>query len=182
MNTGIISARYAKALLAYAMEQGAEDAVYDSMKSLVCTLHEVKEFPVILRNPGLRPSERVDLICSVMEPLSVIRRFVRLVVKMERVEMLIFIAYEYISLYRERKGVYAVRLITASPLDDSARSTVERLLEQKEAKRIEVEYVVDESIIGGFRMEASSRRVDASVEGQLRRIRKEILKTNRKLV
>ena len=95
MNTGIISARYARALLAYAMEQGAEDAVYDSMKSLVRTLHEVKEFPVILRNPGLRPSERVDLICSVMEPLSVIRRFVRLVVKMERVEMLIFIAYEY---------------------------------------------------------------------------------------
>jgi F0F1-type ATP synthase delta subunit len=48
--------------------------------------------------------------------------------------------------------------------------------------RAEVEYIVDESIMGGFRMEVASRRIDASVEGQLRRIRKELVKQNRKLV
>ena len=182
MDTGIVSARYARALLAYATELGAEDAVYDSMKVLVRTLHEVKEFPVILRNPGLRPAERVRLICSVMEPLPLLRRFAQLVVKMEREELLVFIAFEYISLYREKKRVYAVRFVTASPLDEDARNTVQKLLEQKEKMRVEVEYAVDESIIGGFRMETLSTRVDASVEGQLRRIRKEILKQNRKLV
>ena len=38
MNTGVISMRYAKALLAYAKEQGVEDAIYSNMLQLMLTL------------------------------------------------------------------------------------------------------------------------------------------------
>lgn len=182
MNTGVISARYAKALLAYAMEQGAEDAVYDSMRELVRTLQEVKEFRTVLRSPQLGPSRRVELICSAMSSSPVIQRFVSLVVKEEREDMLIFIAYEYISLYRKAKGIDAVKFVTAKPLDEPTKSRITGLIEGSGNMRAEVEYVVDESIMGGFRMEIASRRIDASVEGQLRRIRKELVKQNRKLV
>ena len=96
--------------------------------------------------------------------------------------MLIFIAYEYMALYREAKGISAVRFVTAKPLDEESKSRLERLIEESEGVKVEMEYVVDDSIIGGFRMEVASRRIDASVEGQLRRIRKSIVKQNRKLV
>lgn len=182
MNTGVISARYAKALLAYAMEHGAEDAVYGSMKELVRTLQQVREFHVLLRNPLLKPARRVELICSAMGSSSLLERFVSLVVKEEREDMLIFIAYEYMALYREAKGISAVRFVTAKPLDEESKSRLERLIEESEGVKVEMEYVVDDSIIGGFRMEVASRRIDASVEGQLRRIRKSIVKQNRKLV
>ena len=43
MNTGVVSMRYAKALLAYAKEQGAEDAIYRNMLQLMATLQQVKE-------------------------------------------------------------------------------------------------------------------------------------------
>lgn len=182
MNTGVISARYAKALLAYATEQGAEDAVYDSMHELVRTLQGVRDFHLLLRNPQLKPLQRVELICSAMAPLPVLHRFASLIVKEEREDMLIFIAYEYMALYREAKGICALKFVTARPLDDESKSGIAKLIEEKERMRAEIEYVVDESIIGGFRMEVDSRRIDASVEGQLRRIRKSIVKQNRKLV
>ena len=182
MNTGVISARYAKALLAYAMEYGAEDAVYGSMKELVRTLQQVREFHVLLRNPLLKPARRVELICSAMGSSSLLERFVSLVVKEEREDMLIFIAYEYMAIYRKAKGISAVRFVTAKPLDEESKSRLERLIEESEGVKVEMEYVVDDSIIGGFRMEVASRRIDASVEGQLRRIRKSIVKQNRKLV
>ena len=182
MNTGMLSARYAKALFAYATELGVEDAVYDSMKALVRSRLEMKNLLILLRDPALKPQERVEHICSMLDASPVIRRFVQLVVEEEREGLLIFIAHSYIALYREKKEVYAVRFITATPLDDSAKRAIENILESKENKRVEVEYAVDGSIIGGFMMETLSRRVDASVEGQLRRIRKDIIKQNRKLV
>ena len=47
---------------------------------------------------------------------------------------------------------------------------------------VEIESIVDESLIGGFIMEVDSLRLDASVQGQLREIRKQLVKPNRKLV
>ena len=38
MNTGVVSMRYAKALLFYAKEQGVEDAIYGNMLQLLHTL------------------------------------------------------------------------------------------------------------------------------------------------
>jgi F0F1-type ATP synthase delta subunit len=38
MNTGVVSMRYAKALFAYAKEQGVEDAIYRNMLQLMATL------------------------------------------------------------------------------------------------------------------------------------------------
>ena len=42
MNIGTISMRYARALLAFATEQGVEDAIYKNMSQLVYTLDNVK--------------------------------------------------------------------------------------------------------------------------------------------
>ena len=47
---------------------------------------------------------------------------------------------------------------------------------------VELEAVVDPSIIGGFVCEADSRRLDASVSSRLREARKLLVEQNRKLV
>ena len=182
MNVGVISVRYAKALLAYSIQQGVEDAVYDGMKQLVHTLQDVKELPIVLRNPHLKSAERVKLLCSVMPQLPIMERFAALIVKEEREDILVFIAYEYMNLYREAKGICAVRFITAAPVAPDFKAGLEQIVGNENKMKVEVEYIVDESIIGGFRMEVASRRIDASVEGQLRRIRKQLVKQNRKLV
>ena len=182
MNTGVISVRYAKALLAYATEQGVEDAVYDSMKQLVEVIREVKEFAVLLRNPRLEPLRRVEIICSVMPSSHVVRRFVELVVKAEREDMLVFMAHEYMTLYRKKKGICAVKFTTAVPMDEITETGIRNMLEGVESCKVEIEYRDDVSLIGGFRMEMDSRRIDASIQGQLGRIRKKIVKQNRKLV
>ena len=135
-----------------------------------------------VRNPHLKPAERVKLLCSVMPQLPIMERFAALIVKEEREDILVFIAYEYMNLYREAKGICAVRFITAAPVAPDFKAGLEQIVGNENKMKVEVEYIVDESIIGGFRMEVASRRIDASVEGQLRRIRKQLVKPYRKLV
>ena len=50
MNTGVVSRRFAKALLAYAKGEGLEDKVYKEVKTLAAHFAEV---------PGLRRAARV---------------------------------------------------------------------------------------------------------------------------
>ena len=182
MNTGVISTRYAAALLEYAQEQSAEDAVYENMRQLIATLDSVKDFMPVLCNPTLGSEERVGLICSAVAPSEVFRRFAQLVVKEEREELLLFIAHAYLSLYRKSKNIRAVKITTAVPVGDGLEEGVRRLLAGEENAGVEIESIVDESLIGGFIMEVDSSRLDASVQGQLREIRKQLVKPYRKLV
>lgn len=182
MNTGVISTRYAAALLEYAREQGAEDAVYENMRQLIATLGSVKDFMPVLCNPTLASEERVGLICSAVAPSAVFHRFAQLVVKEEREDMLLFIAHAYLSLYRKAKNIRAVKLTAAVPVDEELEEGVRRMLAGENNAGVEIESIVDESLIGGFIMEVDSLRLDASVQGQLREIRKQLVKPNRKLV
>ena len=182
MNLGTISMRYARALLLFATEQGVEDAIYKNMSQLVYTLDNVKELPVLLRAPVLTPDDRVKIICSAVDGNGTFELFARLVVKEEREELLLFIAHCYMTLYRKAKGVLAVSFTTAKPITDVFFAKVEKLIEQSSGAKVELNNVVDPSIVDGFIYEANSVRVDASVRGVLNGVRKKLVEPNRKLV
>ena len=85
--------RYAKALFAYAKQQGAEDAIYRNMLQLMVTLQQVKDLGNMLAAPTLSKEERVRLLCSAVDSSAVYEDFMRLVVDEEREPLLIFIAH-----------------------------------------------------------------------------------------
>lgn len=182
MNTGVISMRYAKALLAYAKECGEEDELYSSIKVLLHNVDSLRDLPVLLRAPLLSGSERVAMICKVLGESPVVENFASLVVKEQREELILPIAYCYARLYCKDKSLLPVKFTTAQPLDDKLKNWIENRIAKMLNKKVELHSVVDDSIIGGYIYEADSKRLDASVGGQLREIRKIFVKQNKKLV
>lgn len=173
--------RYAKALLAYAKEQGVEDAIYSNMLQLIVTLQRVKELGAMLVAPSLSKEERVKLLCSAVESSSVYEDFIRLVVNEEREPLLIFIAHCYVSLYRDAKNIVPVTLTTAQQVDEELCERITSEIVVAGAV-VELQHIVDDGIIGGFICETETHRLDASIRGQLREIEKEFVKQNRKLL
>ena len=181
MNTGVVSMRYAKALFAYAKQQGAEDAIYRNMLQLMVTLQQVKELGNMLAAPTLSKEERARLLCSAVDSSPVYENFVRLVIDEEREPLLIFIAHCYVSLYRKEKNIVAVRFTTAEPASQALRDKVAAAF-VADGATVELQNVVDEGIVGGFIYETETHRLDASIRRQLRDIETEFVKQNRKLV
>jgi F-type H+-transporting ATPase subunit delta len=173
--------RYAKALFAYAKEQGAEDAIYQNMLQLMATLLQVKTLPAMLAAPTLSKEERVKLLCSAVDSSPVYENFVRLVVAEEREPLLLFISHCYVSLYRTAKNIVAVRITTAEPLGEEFCDRVGAAF-APEGATVELQNVVDEEGVGGFIYETETHRLDASIRRQLRDIETEFVKQNRKLV
>lgn len=183
MNIGVISSRYAQSLLVYAKEQHAEHEIYENMFQLLSTMSQLKEFVVVLQNPMLTRQDKVRLVCeAVQNPSPVFERFVGLVVRQEREEFLNYIAHSYISLYRKDRDIVAVKVTTAVPLPENLKERISLLVKKQGHASVELENIVDSSIIGGFVMEANSVRLDASVSGALSKVEKGIVDNGRRLV
>lgn len=182
MSAGRISMRYAKALYRYACEQGVEEAIYNCMKKLRDFLRKAKEIEPILKNPSLGVDVKVEAVCGCVSQLQEFRNFVTLVVKAQREDLLLNIAYSFVSLYRKNKGILNIKITTAVPMSADTRNDIASFVSQHKNAGVEIVNIVEPSIIGGFISQADYKRIDASVRGQLDTIRKTLVKETRKLV
>ncbi len=158
MNTGIISNRYAKALLMYTEQTGGGERV--------CA--QVRE---ILASPDSVPER--------LEPE--LERFVALLVKHSRLDDVRFILRSFVSMYYRSKGIGLATLTTSVPapgLEEKLRP----LLESRLGCKVIFETSVDPSLIGGFVVEVDDYLLDASVRSQIEAVRRRFVKQNNRLV
>lgn len=185
MNIGVISVRYARALLAFAKSRGTEDRVYDETKRLVHTsLNVVPQLRHTIENPVLSIATKHKLLCDavgVEEVSEELKRFFRLVLEEKREKFLQFMIWSYIDLYREDKHILVGKLTTAVESPKLVKK-LEELASARTNGTVELETKVDPSIIGGYIIELAGFRLDASVQNQLKRIRRQFIARNRRIV
>ena len=186
MEVGIISMRYAKALIEYAREKGAEDRLYREFVTLSYCFVKQPALRDALDNPILPVKEKLSLICTAADGNEASSeefvRFIRLVLDHRREAYLQFMALMYLDLYRKLKHMGVGRLITAVPV---SKATEERIRTSAGAilhAQMELETVVDPSIEGGFIFDINDYRLDASIATQLKRVKQQFIEKNRRIV
>ena len=139
---------------------------------------EVPELRITIDNPILSKSKKQILLetaCGdVVNPLT--RRFIALVLREDRENVLQFIAASYITLYRKDKNITLGKLVTATAVDSVTEQKMKQMVESKTHGTVEFNTEVEPDIIGGFILEYDTYRLDASVKTKLRRILTEFKK------
>lgn len=187
MSDGTISVRYAKALIKFAMEQKSTDRVYAEMKSLRDVLKRVPELRSAICDPTLAEGVKLSLIItSIANGDSILsestERFLKLVLKHGREEVLFLMAVSYISMYREQNEILFTRLITATPINMLTVNRFEDIVHGLFKGTIEWEQTVDPEIEGGFILQINDRRLDASIAAQIRKVKKELIDKNNRII
>jgi len=172
MDIGVISVRYARALLKSATEQKIEDKVYQDMQTLSRCYLEVPELRFTIDNPMLLKTSKEQLLTTAMgdNPSELSKKFLSLVLKEDRESILHFMASSYITLYRQQKNVIRGRLITATAVDSGTEQKMRRMVESKTNGTVEFESEVNPELIGGFVLEYDTYRLDCSVKSRLNSI------------
>lgn len=176
MDIGVISVRYARALLKAATEAGLEDKVYVDMQTLAKSYIDVPALRQTIDNPMLSKDTKRKLLLTAcggskkkgkgLTELSI--TFVDLVLREDRESMVQFMANSYVTLYRKQKNIIRGKLTTAVAVSDATELKMRQMVEAKTKGSVEFEAVVDPAIIGGFILEYDTYRLDASVQSQLR--------------
>ncbi|MBR4897442.1 MAG: F0F1 ATP synthase subunit delta [Prevotella sp.] len=173
MDIGVISVRYARALLKSATDAKVEDVVYQEMQLLAKSYVEVTQLRQTIDNPMLSKDKKELLLVTAVggdnaSPLS--KAFIALVLKEDRENMVQFMANSYVTLYRKQKNVIRGKLTTAVAVAPETEQKMRHMVESKTQGTVEFETEVNPDIIGGFVLEYDTFRMDASVKSKLNSI------------
>lgn len=178
MDLGIISMRYAKALLRYAQENRQEEQVYTEMQTLVRTFQLCPALQNALLNPVMSSDEKVRLLtlasCGKGEASPTLVRFLRMVVKKERADVMLFMAHSYCTLYQKVKHLVKARLVVPTQVDDTVIARIRQIVEAKLHGDIQFEVEVQPEIEGGFILEYGTYQLDASLRSQMARLKRRL--------
>jgi len=180
MDIGIVSSRYAKALYRFAKENKEEERVYVEMQQLGVCFREVGALSASLSNPVLADERKYNLLLAAASTdneatvSGSIARFFRLVIAQKRADLMHFIAGSYISLYEKVGHLVKGSFVVARPVSETVVERVKALVAARTASRVDFEVSVDPAIGGGFILQYGDNRMDASIHGQLERLRREL--------
>ncbi|MBQ9229631.1 MAG: F0F1 ATP synthase subunit delta [Prevotella sp.] len=172
MDIGVISVRYARALLKSATEQKLDDKVYQEMMTLAKSYLEVPLLRQTIDNPMLSKDKKEKLLLTAVgeRPSALVNSFIRLVLKEDRENVIQFMANSYVTLYRKQKNVIRGKLTTAARVSAQTEQKMRQMVESKTNGTVEFETEVNPDIIGGFILEYDTYRMDASVKTKLNNI------------
>ena len=172
MDLGVIAMRYARALLKSATEQKVETEVYKEMQTLAQSYLQVPQLRFTIDNPMLTKDKKLTLIDTAVggNPSELIRRFVSLVFKEGRENILQLMATSYITLYRQQNNITRGKLTTAVAVAPETEGKMKQMVESKTHGTVEFNVDTDPDIIGGFILEYDTYRMDASVKTKLNSI------------
>jgi F-type H+-transporting ATPase subunit delta len=178
MNNSKISVRYAKALFLSAKEAKLLERVVEDVK-LLSISYQVKGFKDFLESPIIKTSEKKKVVNEVFAKsiTSLSNDFINLVISNKRENYLEAINRNFIALYRKEKGIKGANLRVPDKASNDHINRFIAILEEFFHAKIELEEVVDESLIGGFIIQVDDKQLDASVKTSLGKIKKKLLET-----
>ncbi len=172
MDLGLISVRYARALLKAGIEEKLDGNVYQEMLTLSDSYINVPELKFTIDNPMLSKADKEQLFLTATggNPCELTKRLFKLVLKEERESVMQFIANSYITLYRKQKNLIRAKLLTATTVSPSIEQKLRNLVESKTSGTVEFETKTNPDLIGGFVLEYDTYRLDLSVRSMLNSI------------
>lgn len=172
MNTGVISVRYARALLKAATGAQLEDVVCQEMMTLAKSFVDVPQLRTTIDNPMLSKDTKRKLLTAAIggKPSELSSQFINLVLKGDRENTLQLMANTYVTLCRQQKKIVRAKLTTAVAVSGAIEQRMRQMVEGKTKGTVEFETEVNPEIMGGFVLEYDTYRLDASVHTQLRQV------------
>ena len=179
MSNTRLAYRYAKSLIDLSKERNQLEVVYADMKYLQAVCKASKEFVQLLASPIIKADKKGAIITAVTgaNVSELTNAFNKLLVIKGRESDLFEIANSFIAQYNEIKGIHSVKLTTAVAISDELKQSIQvKANAVNPTGTVELETRVDEKLIGGFVLEFDNKLVDASIQRDLKDIKKQFMK------
>ena len=130
--------------------------------------------------------KKLALICTAAvgnAPVSnEFKRFINLVLKNRREDILQYIILSYRTLYHQKKHIGTAKLITAIPVSTEVEERIRQAASSILHAHMELESEVDPKIEGGFIFDINDYRLDASIATQFKKVKRQFIDKNRRIV
>jgi F-type H+-transporting ATPase subunit delta len=162
---------YAQALFELAQDQDNLSGWHDQLQLLALVTSD-PSMANLTNDPHVSSEQLASLIIDVCGDNlhSQGQNLVRLLVKNGRVSDMADIADAYAARKADAEKVVAAEMITASEMNEAQQKKFSEALQAKLGRTVDLEFEVDEELIGGAVIRAGDWVVDGSVKAQLEQL------------
>ena len=175
----LIAKTYGEALFETALEKEKIDEMYEEVLAIREILSENPKLVRLFDHPNIIKEEKLQVVDAVFaDRLSPeMTGFLRIVIEKGRQSELDGIFAWFIAKVKEHKKIGIAYVTSAAELSDRQKRQVEeRLLATTAYEAFEIQFSVDEELIGGLVIRIGDRVVDSSIKSRLYEMRKELMK------
>lgn len=174
MKNTLLTRRYAKAFLEYAIQNNMADSGLADFETISETLNESHELRGILSEPFVSNGKKTDILMRVFKGnvSDNTLNFIGLMINKNRAEIIGDIYGPYRELYNEYKNISVVTVTTAVNIDDATTKSFLRFVKDVIDGDIQIVNKIDRDIIGGFIIQRGDYVYDASIRTKLKNLSK----------
>ncbi|MDO5573314.1 MAG: ATP synthase F1 subunit delta [bacterium] len=175
----LISKTYGDALYELAVERNMVDSLTEEVRALRTILSENTDFSKLMNHPKIVREEKEEIMEKVFKGKMAdeLTGFLRIMIANDRYADVIKTLDYYIARVKELKNIGIAYVTTAVPLNEIQKSNIrQRLIDTTKYVEMEMNYEVDESLIGGVVIRIGDRVVDSSIRTKLYELSKDLCK------
>ena len=175
----LAASAYGQALYELAIESGSAAGYLDEVQIVLEVFKENCELTDFLNNPKISKTDKVKTMESIFD--SRVRKditgLIVLAVEKDRQNDIRGILEYFITAVKDYLKIGIVNVAAPMELSDRQKAEVEkRILDTTAFKKLEMNYSVDKSLIGGMVIRIGDRVVDTSIKTKLAELTKELNK------
>ena len=172
----IAAIRYSKAIFQIAKESNNLPNIKDDMDSIISAHESSEDFKKLINNTLINYSDRKEILSTVISKMNEkTNNLIDLLITNKRLSILYDIAHGFNDIYNRENNIERATVITATPISDKIKTQVLKKLQKLSNKSVEIENIIDETILGGFILRYENREYNASFSQRLSKLKSELI-------
>jgi F-type H+-transporting ATPase subunit delta len=169
--------RYANALFDVAKKSQHLEQVERDLTTFSTLVETHPDLQRVFDTPAIAPQKKRALLDALLDRSGFdgeVRRLLEMLADRDRLGQLSGVAAAFADRLRQERHVLQAQIVTALPLEDAQRASLQGALRQASGAEVTMSERVDPAIIGGVVARVGSLVFDASVSRQLERLRQRL--------
>ena len=172
-------ARYARAFADVVTQEKLDTAKLDrQLNDFMATWDGSTELREMFVNPAVAAAQKIAVLDKMNVRLGLLkelRNLLAVLIKNDRIHDVRDVAAAYRAEMQERQGVRSVEIVTARELSETDRAGLVAGVGKLAGAKIQANFKLDQSILGGTVVRIGSTVYDGSVRGRLERLKEALI-------
>ena len=164
--------RYALALYELASERSELEDIEKNVNELLVIYNTSDNFKNFIKNPTQSQLSQLKVLKKIsveMNLSKIIKNFLSILVSKRRIFFLNTIFLKFLSLTSKKRGELKASLTSSKNLSNEELKNLNTELSQSIGTSVAFDYKVDQTLIGGLKMQIGSLMIDTSIKNKLKK-------------
>ena len=169
--------RYANALFQLAKEAKVLETVSSELLNLRKILNEDDTLLSMVKNPSISKSNKFNFFNTLSEKIEMsklAKNFIGVIINKNRINYLMDIINSFEKLMSGLKGEMSATITSAKVLKEEELKHIKDKLKDKFSSEFNINTIVDETLIGGLKIQVGSQMIDSSIKNQLQTLKEKM--------